>query len=106
MKNQNIKPFKSLNGQNKDKHFGQQMQRVFTEFQKQPATMKMVSIETNIDRANICRYIRIWRKECRIFEIKKGICPITKHRAGFLTTNPMLFNSHVEPLKKAQNERL
>ena len=59
-------------GQGKDTHFQTQMQRVFTALYRQPKTMLMVSIET-------------------------GICPISKHRAGFYTTNPDLFPAIVEP---------
>ena len=78
-------------GQGKDKHFQAQMQRVFAAFLRHPKTMLMVSIETGILRANICRYVAEWGKENRICIVRKGICPISKHRAGFYTTNPDLF---------------
>ena len=78
-------------GQGKDKHFQGQTQRVFTAFLRRPKTMLMVSIETGILRANICRYVAEWGKENRICIVRKGICPISKHRAGFYTTNPELF---------------
>jgi hypothetical protein len=81
----------------KDKHFEAQMQKVFAAFYKQPKTMLMVSIETGILRANICRYVAQWKKDNRIRIVRKGICPITKHRAGFYTTNPELFPVIVEP---------
>jgi len=32
-----------------------------------------------------------WEKENRICIVRKGICPISKHRAGFYTANPELF---------------
>ena len=83
-------------GQGKDKHFQGQTQRVFTAFLRHPKTMLMVSIETGILRANICRYVAEWGKENRICIVRKGICPISKHRAGFYTTNPDLF-PNVEP---------
>ena len=83
--------------QGKDKHFQGQTQRVFTAFYKQPKTMLAVSIETDILRANICRYVAEWEKENRICIVRKGICPISKHRAGFYTTNPELFQAIVEP---------
>jgi len=83
--------------QSKDKHFQAQMKRVFKTLYRQPKTMLMVSIETGILRANICRYVSEWEKENRIFLLQKGICPISKHRAGFYTTNPELFPSIVEP---------
>jgi hypothetical protein len=81
----------------KSKHFQTQMQRVFAALYRQPKTMLMVSIETGILRANICRYVAEWEKENRICIVRKGICPISKHRAGFYTTNPELFPSIVEP---------
>ena len=84
-------------GQGKDKHFQGQTQRVFTAFLRHPKTMLMVSIETGILRANICRYVAEWGKENRICIARKGICPISKHRAGFYTTNPDLFPAIVEP---------
>ncbi len=82
-------------GQGKDKHFQAQMKRVFAAFYIQPKTMLMVSIETGILRANICRYVAEWEKQNLICIVRKGICPISKHRAGFYTTNPELFPSIV-----------
>jgi hypothetical protein len=93
----------SHKGQGKDKHFQAQMKRVFVAFYKQPKTMLAVSIETGILRANICRYVAKWRKENRICIVRKGICPISKHRAGLYTTNPDLFPI-VEPSKPKGNE--
>jgi hypothetical protein len=83
-------------GRSKGKKFVPQMQRVFAAFSRQPKTMLMVSIETGILRANICRYVAKWEKENRIGIVRKSICPISKHRAGFYTTNPELFPS-IEP---------
>jgi hypothetical protein len=98
MQEHNNTPSNSLHKrQCKDKHFEAQKKRVFAAFYKQPKTMLMVSIETGILRANICRYVAEWEKENRICIVRKGICPISKHRAGFYTTNPELFPSIVEP---------
>lgn len=77
----------------KDKHFEAQMKRVFKAFSEHPKTMLMVSIETGILRANICRYVAEWEKENRICIIRKGICPISKHRAGFYTTNQTIIKN-------------
>ena len=93
----------SHKGQGKDKHFQGQMQGVFTAFLRHPKTMLAVSIETDILRANICRYVAEWEKENRICIVRKGICPISKHRAGLYTTNPDLFPI-VEPSKPKGNE--
>lgn len=76
-----------------DKKFQGQMSKVFAALLSQPKTMLMVSVETGILRANICRYIAYWEKQDRVQVQKKEICPISKHRAGFYTTNPELFNA-------------
>ncbi|GAB2629968.1 hypothetical protein GCM10027035_25480 [Emticicia sediminis] len=81
----------SLQGQSKDKQHLDQFQKVFNEYFKQPFTMKMVSVNCNIDRANICWYNRDLRRLGRIKAVRKGICPITKHRAIYWTTNPQFF---------------
>lgn len=78
-------------------HFKAQMETVFAAFYSRPQTMLMVSIQTGILRANICRYVAIWRKENRIRETQTTICPISKHRASFLTTNPDLFPAITSP---------
>jgi hypothetical protein len=86
-------------GLSKDKEFKQQLKIVFEAFYSRPATMLMISKETGIYRANICRYVAKYRKQGAIFLIKKGLCPISKHPASFLTTNPELFTPIVEQLK-------
>lgn len=78
-------------GQGKDKYFQTQMKRVFAALYEQPKTMLMVSVETGILRANICRYVAEWKRHNRIVLVREGICPISKHRAGFYTTNPDFF---------------
>jgi hypothetical protein len=83
--------------QGQGKNFQAQMKRVFAALYRQPKTMLMVSIETGILRANICRYVAEWEKENSIKLVRKGICPISKHRAGFYTTNPQLFPVIVKP---------
>ncbi len=75
----------------KDKQQLDQFQKVFNEFHKEPFTMKMVSVRCNIDRANICWYCRDLRKQNQIKAVRKGICPITRHRATYWTTNPAFF---------------
>ena len=92
----------SHKGQGKDKHFQAQMERVFAALDRQPKTMLMVSIETGILRANICRYVAKWKKQNCIKVVRQGICPISKHRAGFYTTNPELFQPIVEPSNTAK----
>ena len=84
----------------KDTHFQTQKKQVFAAFRKQPKTMLMVATETNILRANICRYVSEMRKTNSIRFVEIGICPISKHRAGFFTTNMAI----VEPLKNSSHE--
>lgn len=82
--------------QGKDKHFEGQMKRVFAAFKRKPSTMLMVSIETGILRANICRYVAKWQKSNSIHLLKQGLCKVSKHRAGYYTTDTNLFT---QPLK-------
>ena len=90
-------PSNSLhNRQGKDKHFEVQMKRVFAAFKRKPSTMLMVSFETGILRANICRYVAKWQKCNSIHLLKQGLCKISKHRAGYYTTDTNLFT---QPLK-------
>lgn len=84
-------------GQGKSTHFQAQMKRVFTALYRQPKTMLMVSVETGILRANICRYVADWQKQGSIHLLKQGLCKVSKHRAGYYTTNPELFPAIVEP---------
>ena len=74
-----------------DNKFKVQFDIIYKGFFEQPQTMKMLSMRTNIDRANICRYCRELRKSKNIAIFKKAICPITKHPANYWTTNPDLF---------------
>ncbi|CAA7195873.1 hypothetical protein [Chryseobacterium potabilaquae] len=90
MRNRNTAPQKR---QVQDKHFQAQKSRVFKAFSERPKTMLMVSVETRICRANICRYVSQWQRENRIEIVRKGFCSLSKHRAGFYSTNSeFLFN--------------
>ena len=57
----------------------------------QPATATQVARALNIYRPNLCRRKRVLEKAGQLMVIKKTICPVTKHTAGLLTTNPALF---------------
>ena len=78
-------------GHYKDKHFEAQQAKVFESFKRQPSTMLMVSIETGILRANICRYVSEWQKSKSIVLLSDGLCKISKYRAGYYTTDTKLF---------------
>jgi len=69
-----------------------QMKRVYKSFSERPKTMLQVATETNILRANLCRYIAKWKKQNKIELVKFGICPISKHRAGFYYTGKEVQN--------------
>lgn len=77
--------------QSEDKHFEGQLKRVFGAFSRKPSTMLMVSVETGIFRANICRYVARWQKQGSIHLMHKGLCKVSKHRAGYYTTDTSLF---------------
>ena len=63
-----------------------QFRKVYQCFSTGPKTMLQVAHLTGIERANICRYVAELRKSDRISFIKYGLCPISKHRAGFYET--------------------
>ena len=83
-----LTPQISHDSKSKYTNFSTQYQIVRHCFSSQtPKTMLMVSIETGILRANICRYVSEMRKDGIIEPIGKGICRISKHGAIFYSTN-------------------
>jgi hypothetical protein len=74
----------------KDNHFQGQIKRAFKAFYSKPKTMLMVSVETGILRANLCRYVAEWQKQDCIRKVTTKDCKISKHRAGFYSTNPAI----------------
>lgn len=68
--------------------------RVTALFNRGIFTMKQASVKTEIDRANICRFVAKWKKTNSIYKVKTSICPITKDRAGFYTMNYNLYLTH------------
>jgi hypothetical protein len=81
----------AIETQHKDNHFASQYKTVYECFKEHPKTMLQVSIETGILRANICRYIAEMEKKGQIQVIRKGFCPYTHFRAGFYSTDEVLF---------------
>lgn len=55
------------------------------------ATATQVAVALDIYRPNLCRRKRTLEKQGKLAVIKKVTCPVTKHRAALLTTNPALF---------------
>lgn len=74
----------------KNKKYLAQIARMEQEFFT-PMSMMMLAVKTGIDRANICRYVAMFRKAKRIAVCKRSICAITKEVVNFYTTNPELF---------------
>lgn len=52
------------------------------------ATATEVAVALNIYRPNVCRWKRRLEKKGQLAVIKKVKCPITKHWAALLTTDP------------------
>ena len=86
-----ITPNNSLNLQYKDKQFQNQFKVTFEGFYNHPQTMKELSVNTGIDRANVCRYCRTMRIANCIAVCKKVYCTITKRLVNQYTTNPEMF---------------
>ena len=68
-----------------------QLQSTFEALQGKPKTMLEVARLLNIERANVCRYVSRLRKLSKIAVTKKDRCSITRHRAGYLTSDPKKF---------------
>ena len=75
----------------KGTYFDAQFQKTFASFLEHPKTMKMVSVETQIDRGNICRYVAEMERLKQIQLVKKDVCHITHCIAGYYTTDSRLF---------------
>ena len=74
----------------------------------EPKTMKMVSVEVGIDRANICWFVDALRKAGTIYNCGRGTCRVTKAMATYYTTNPAYCPDHYPSLfskKAASNEQ-
>jgi hypothetical protein len=73
------------------KEFQSQKIKVFESLKEKPKTRLQVSFETNILRGNICYFVRDFRNLHKVAVYKKGIDPLTGHKAEYLTTDPDLF---------------
>lgn len=60
-----------------------QLVRTFLAFEHKPKTMMQVSLETGIERANVCRYMAYLKKHHMVELSHVGKCPITGFKAGF-----------------------
>ena len=91
--NQMNSPGGNHKGRGKVIRFYTQKQRVYKAFLRQPKTMLQVATETGIERANICRYVAALKQEGNICLMYKSICPISKCRAGYYTTDPYIIDA-------------
>lgn len=60
-----------------------QIKRLLSALRNDPATMLMLSVQTEILRANICRYIAQLQEEGKVIIHHKGYCQISKHKASY-----------------------
>lgn len=67
-----------------------QMAIYFNYLKTHIATNSMVTEATGIPQKNLTRYKREFQIAGLLFEVRKGICKQTKHRATYLTTNKNL----------------
>lgn len=74
---------------------GLQSDRIAGVFNEAALTMKQAAEYTGIDRANICWEVAELREAGRIWPCGRALCPITKHRATFYSTNAEIFMAYV-----------
>lgn len=79
------------NPQHKGDAKGNELKAVYTYLHSKPATATEVAIALNIYRPNLCRRKRALELCGQLAVLKKVVCPVTKHKAALLTTNPALF---------------
>lgn len=60
-----------------------QLSKVRLSFMERPKTMLMVSHDTGVERANICRYVNKMRDTGQLEIVKRGLCEVTGCRAMF-----------------------
>ena len=68
-----------------------QLIRVYNSLLEKPKTMKMVDVDIGIERAYICWAVKKLREQGRLQVFETKLCEITKHSAGYLTTDSELF---------------
>lgn len=85
-----------LDEQSKDKRIIQ-LAATYQAFKKSPITMLQAARKTKLERASICWYVRDLKQANKIALVKKDHCPITKHIAGFYTTDPSQFPLNLQP---------
>jgi hypothetical protein len=74
-----------------EKYFKAQEKRFYEFLKDKSATATSVHKETGIEQKNITRYKRNLEKKGLLKEVKKVICPITRHPAWEITTDQNQF---------------
>lgn len=72
-------------------HKDNELKAVYELLRKQSLTATQVAVMLNIYRPNLSRRKRTLEKADKLRQIKKVICPVTKHPAWQLTCDPDLF---------------
>lgn len=66
---------------------------IFSYLYQNVATNSMIAVSTGIPRASICKVKRKLEQRGKLFEVKKDICKVSKHKAWYLSSNPELVSS-------------
>lgn len=103
MDNPHINPRNSYN-KRQINSFKVQKKIFFEYLKRHTATASMVAKVTGIPQKNITRYKREFEKTGLLKEVFKGNCKDTGFKAWYLSTNPELFPTIVEPSKPKGNE--
>ena len=83
-----------MNNSNPQATFIKAQTKIYFQYlQTHIATNSMVSKATGIPQKNLTRYKREFEDAGLLFEVYKGICKHTKHRATYLTTNKALLST-------------
>ena len=70
--------------------------------QGRPKTRMQLAVETGLMRSSICPIVDTWLKEGRLYLTGRARCPVTGHKADFLTANRKLF---LESVLEKENPR-
>lgn len=79
------------NFQNKDNHFQNEVQTIFSYLKENVCTASMLSDATGIKQKNITRYKRDLEKAGLLKELFKTHCKSTGFKAWYITCNELLF---------------
>ncbi|MCA6438158.1 MAG: hypothetical protein ACK5QC_16490 [Bacteroidota bacterium] len=75
----------------KDNHFQNEVQTIFSYLKENVCTASMLSDVTGVKQKNICRYKRDLEKAGLLKELFKARCKTTGFKAWYITCNELLF---------------